>query len=112
MRLVAPAAVAQATDLRTNTAGRAYNRAMARGWESKSVEEQQSEFSKVANDQKAAATPESRARASAIQTLRLKRARVLQQLRDSQNPRYAELMQKELAYLDAQLSGLGNTDKE
>lgn len=79
---------------------------MARGWESKSVEEQQSEFNKAATAEKPAATPESRAQAGAIQTLYLKRARVLQQLRDSQNSRYAELMRKELAYLDTELARL------
>ena len=82
---------------------------MARGWESKSVEEQQSEFGKAASEKKPAATAESRAQASALESLQLKRARVLQQLRDSQNPRYAELMQKELAYLDAELARLDNT---
>lgn len=76
---------------------------MARGWESKSVEEQQSEFGKKSTEKKPSATPESRQHVNAAQALRLKRARVLAQLRDSQNERFIELMQKELAFLDAEL---------
>ena len=79
---------------------------MARGWESKSVEEQQSEFSKASAEKKSSATPESRERAGAAQALRLKRARVVAQLRESQNTRFIELMQKELAYLEAELAKL------
>ncbi len=79
---------------------------MARGWESKSVEEQQSEFNKPTAKGDSAATAESRERESQIQTLRLKRARVVEQLRQSENARFIELMQQELAYLDAELSRL------
>ena len=81
---------------------------MARGWESKSVEEQQSEFGKPAGKTSAPANAESRQRASAIQALRLQRARVVEQLRQSQNARFNELMQKELAYLDRELSKLSD----
>lgn len=81
---------------------------MARGWESKSVEEQQSEFSTPA-EKKVSPTQESRQRASAVEALRLKRARVLVQLRESLNPRYSELMRQELAYLDNELARLNRS---
>jgi len=79
---------------------------MARGWESKSVEEQQSEASQPSTQGKPTNNPESRQRANTVQALRLKRARVVEQLRASQNARFIELMQQELAYLDTELAKL------
>jgi len=83
-----------------------YNFAVARGWESKSVEEQQAE---------AAATPEHlNPPLSAAQLhrnrererLMLARKHVLGQLASAQNPRHREMLQAALADLDAKLAQL------
>ncbi len=76
---------------------------MARGWESKAVEQQQEE---------AAATQSRTTPLSAEQTekekreqgLRLSRTRVLQQLEAATNPRHRQMLESALADLDAQLS--------
>jgi hypothetical protein len=78
---------------------------MARGWESKSVEEQQSEATRPPSggDQQ---TPEQARLSAQIQTLELQRARVRQQLQQAENPRFIELLQRELEHLDAQLTSM------
>jgi hypothetical protein len=79
---------------------------MARGWESKSVEEQQSQAQSPAKHGPAL-TPEQQARQRGIEGLTLSRNRVLQQLATVQNPRHRSLLQAELAALDAQLAQMG-----
>jgi hypothetical protein len=79
---------------------------MARGWESKSVEAQQSEaFDKPAQS-RSRLTPEDAVRARERETLRLSRQRVLQQLERTQNPRHRLLLQNELADLDQKLAAM------
>lgn len=76
---------------------------MARGWESKSVEEQQAE----AAEKKVRPGPPMSAAEAARQrlkdNLRLSRQRVLQQLEVSQNPRHRKVLQDALADLDEKL---------
>ncbi len=84
---------------------------MARGWESKSVEEQQSEFNKPETKQSRAESPEARRRKTLLQSLQLKRAHVAEQLRHAQNARFVELMQKEFAYLDSEIAKLKASDE-
>jgi hypothetical protein len=78
---------------------------MARGWESKSVEDQQTEFAK-ANQQsvKKMRSPEDVARLQRIQALKLAVANVRAQLEKAQNERYRELLAKELEHLEAELA--------
>ena len=80
---------------------------MARGWESKSVEDQ--------IDMAEARTATARARVlseEAIEVLRKKesilmsRTRVVRDIESAQNPRYRAVLTKALADLDAQLSTL------
>ena len=78
---------------------------MARGWESKSVEEQQSEFQRP-DASKAGQSPEQSRRASQIQALHMQRARVQEQLKQAENPRFIELLERELAHLDSELKNL------
>jgi len=78
---------------------------MARGWESKSVEEQQSEFTKPTKTSERL-TEEKRHAMAMLQTLQMKRAHVVEQLRQAQNSRFIELMQSELAYLDREIAKL------
>ncbi len=84
---------------------------MARGWESKSVEEQQSEFNKPSTKPSQTESPEARQRQARLQSLQLKRAHVAEQLRQAQNARFIELMQKELAYLDSEIGNLKASDE-
>jgi hypothetical protein len=75
---------------------------MARGWESKSVEQQQEEAA-TAKSRRAPLTAEQAAAAKRRQGLLLSRQRVLQQLEAASNPRHREMLQAALADLDAQL---------
>jgi hypothetical protein len=79
---------------------------VARGWESKSVEEQQAE----AGEKNARKGPPLSAAEAAHrrenESLRLSRQRVLQQLESAQNPRHRKLLQDALADLDEKLSQL------
>ena len=77
---------------------------MARGWESKSVEAQQSEAIEESGKPRVKLTPEAAARSRERETLRLARHRVVQQLEQSQNPRHRKLLQDTLADLDQKLS--------
>ena len=78
---------------------------MARGWESKSVEEQQSEFKQAASTS-GKPKPQDRQRTQALQALQLQRSRVMEEIQKAENPRFVELKQKELAYLEAELKRL------
>ena len=78
---------------------------MARGWESKSVEEQQSEFQRSEGG-KASQSAEEKARSRQVRALELQLAQVHQRLKHSENPRYVELLRQELAYLEHQLKQL------
>lgn len=80
---------------------------MARGWESKSVEQQQAE-----------ATSESRKSLPQLTTAQLKvqrqkqglllsRQRVLQQLGAAQNPNHRKMLEHALSDLDSQIAQLG-----
>ena len=78
---------------------------MARGWESKSVEEQQSEA--VAQHTKnRPLTPEQAAQQRQKLGLTLSRQRVLQQLSVVQNPAHRQMLESALADLDAKLAQL------
>lgn len=82
---------------------------MARGWESKSIEEQQAEFtapplSKEDRDRQIKAQNAEKARQ--LQALMLTRARVLEQLERSSNDRYNELLNRELAHIDSGITAL------
>lgn len=80
---------------------------MARGWESKSVEEQQAEATSTPATHKPPLTPEQSAHERERQGLILSRKRVLQQLGTAQNPRHRKMLQDALADLDAQLARVG-----
>jgi hypothetical protein len=79
---------------------------MARGWGSKSVEEQQSQIHQP--QAKPSKSPDELRRANEVRSVRLKRARVMDQLKNAQNPRYTELLQRELEVLDAELKKLSS----
>jgi hypothetical protein len=79
---------------------------MARGWESKSVEEQ----IELAAEKAASLKTESKvneeeaARKREIESLQLSRTRVLQDIASASNPRYRDQLQKSLDFLDEKLA--------
>jgi hypothetical protein len=79
---------------------------MARGWESKSVEDQQAEFSGNSGAANPSAPREEKEKASGRRRLQLARTNVSNQLHLAQNPRYIELLTRELEELDRQISAL------
>lgn len=80
---------------------------MARGWESKSVEAQIEEFiSEPSRNETLPASAEDLQSRRRKTDLTLSRKRVLQQLNESTNERYSELLRLALADLDAQIAAL------
>ena len=80
---------------------------MARGWESKAVEEQQAEASATSDSPGKRLTPEQVAKQKQQQGLLLSRKRVLKQLQAAQNPFYRKMLETALGDLDARLARLG-----
>jgi len=83
-----------------------YNLLVARGWESKSVEQQQDEARSDSRSQKPRLTPEQVARERQKQSLILSRQRILQQLEKAQNANHRKMLASALADLDAELARL------
>ncbi len=80
---------------------------MARGWESKSVEDQVEQSStKKGSGKKGRLTPVQLEIRRRTEVLKLSRARVERELQSSQNPRYKEQLNRALADLDAQIAEL------
>ena len=81
---------------------------MARGWESKSVEDQM-DTAKADRDAqiKPRLSAEDRERHTRAESLRLSRSRIAGLLKSTSNERYRAQLERTLAELDAQLRGLG-----
>jgi hypothetical protein len=82
---------------------------MARGWESKSVEDQVEQAQTKKDEKKGRLTPEQLEARRRREVLKLSRARVERELQSSQNPRYTEQLNRALADLDAQIADLGKS---
>jgi hypothetical protein len=80
---------------------------MAKGWESKSVEEQQSEARDAQKPAKPRLSPEEIANKQSRNSLELSRQRVMQQLQVACNPNHRNMLEKALAELDERLAKLG-----
>jgi hypothetical protein len=76
---------------------------MARGWESKSVESQMEQAGTAPTNGKARLTDGEKHAKRERENLILARARVLQQLENSSNERYKELLRQELGELDKKI---------
>jgi len=81
---------------------------MARGWESKSVEEQQAEASTPSSKARPRLTSQQLAIERQKQGLLLSRQRVLQQLEAAQNPNHRKMLENALADLDSQIALLSS----
>jgi hypothetical protein len=79
---------------------------MARGWESKSVEQQQAAAS-TKGESKQRLTTQQVANKQQEEAIQLSRRRVLQQLESAQNPRHRQMLESALSELDARLARMG-----
>jgi hypothetical protein len=79
---------------------------VARGWESKSVEEQQAAAEEKKDHPRPPMGADEAARWREKENLRLARQGVLQQMEASQNPRHRKVLEDALADLDEKLSRL------
>jgi len=77
---------------------------VARGWESKSVEQQQDEAASK-KERHELLTPEQIADRQRREGLELSRQRILQQLQVACNPRHRQMLQRALAELEERLRG-------
>ncbi len=80
---------------------------MSRGWESKSVEEQQAEATRPKDSSKVRLTPEQATQKREKDSLLLSRNGVLQQIQSTRNSRHKQMLEAALADLDAKLGQLG-----
>ena len=84
-----------------------YNRGMARGWESKSVEAQMEEsIAAEAPKRRPVLTAEELQKQRKKMDLELSRSRVVQQLEQNTDERYSELLRRTLAALDKEIAEL------
>jgi hypothetical protein len=79
---------------------------MARGWESKSVEQQQEEMAEQRKSVRDSPTPppKEQQRNRKREGLLLSRGRLTQQLQTASHPRHRQMLQQAIAELDRQLS--------
>ena len=78
----------------------------ARGWESKSVEQQQAEMSEQGRTVRAPISPDEQQRNRRRESLLLSQKRLTQQLQAAGNPRHRQMLEQAIAELDRQLSSL------
>ncbi len=84
-----------------------YNFIVARGWESKSVEEQQSQYAEPEGDSRQKLTPDELAKRHLKDGLMLNRKRIIHQLESAQNPQRRAMLESALSHLDAQIAQIG-----
>jgi len=84
---------------------------MARGWESKAVEDQVQEAEERARLAERASllpdSPEERARLEKLESLKLSRTRTLDQLERATRPAHREMLQRTLAALEREIEDSG-----
>jgi hypothetical protein len=81
---------------------------MARGWESKSVEQQQEEMAEQRKTLRAPIPPAELERNRKRDGLLLSREHLAHQLEAAKSPRHREMLEKSIAELDKQLSSLNS----
>ena len=84
---------------------------MARGWESKSVEQHKEEATSSTSQKRQQLTPEQISKQKRQQGLQLSRQHILQQLNVASNPQHRAMLEKALADLDAQLNATRTSDE-
>jgi hypothetical protein len=76
---------------------------MARGWESKSVEAQQADAAEKSAPRRSPLTPQQAARQRELESLRLSRQNILQQLESARDPRHRRMLEDALAELQRRI---------
>jgi hypothetical protein len=86
---------------------------MAKGWESKSVEEQQSLAAQVpmSQDDRELLSREHAQKLRQLQSLQMNRARVVAQMEKATNDRYRGMLQQELDFLQREIGKLDGAGK-
>jgi len=84
-----------------------YNRLVARGWESKSVEQQQELAATASAGPRRVPSAAELEKQRKKEGLALSRRRVIHELESAHNPRHRQVLQAALHELDAQLARLG-----
>ena len=81
---------------------------MARGWESKAVEAQveEKDWRDSARRPPQELSPEERARVERLESVRLSRARTLEQLERASSPAHRAMLKRTLLALERELAGL------
>jgi hypothetical protein len=80
---------------------------VARGWESKSVEEQIDSAKARRNEHRVKLTPEQIDVERKRDALQLQRTRVLKEISNCNDPRYRKTLENGLEYLEKQIAALG-----
>lgn len=82
-------------------------KSMARGWESKSVAEQQSELeAPLTADAREQLQRDAAEKARRVQALKMTIARIREQVQRTQSDRYLEMLNREIVHLEAKLASL------
>jgi hypothetical protein len=81
---------------------------MARGWESKSVEQQQDEARSASKNKRTPLSPTQIAALQKLKTLELSKNRIRQQLQATSNPRHLQMLESALADLEKQIAALNS----
>ncbi len=79
---------------------------MARGWESKSIEQQQADFVEHNKSRRPTLSPAEQKCNRIREGLLLARTRLLQMLQSATHSQYRQILERDLAELDRQLSAL------
>jgi hypothetical protein len=79
---------------------------VARGWESKSIEQQQEDARAAPVPGRSLSAEQKKAEAHK-EGLKLSRRRVLEQMHAAENPRYRKILEQALSELDEQIKRLG-----
>lgn len=83
---------------------------MARGWESKEIESQiEAAEARAAQSRAPQISPAQLQIQRELESLELSRTRVLQDLAAAHNPKYREILQRSLNYLDEKIAALRKT---
>ena len=85
---------------------------MARGWESKAVESQiESAEADHSESKRVQLNPEQLSRQRERESIELSRTRVLQDLASAVNPKYRELLERSLQYLNEKIAALDSVSR-
>ena len=85
---------------------------MARGWESKSIEEQQAEAASAKTTGSEPLSPDQQVLRRQIEGLELARKNVAQQLASATNERHRRMLEESIAELDRQLEELAHPESD